>query len=477
MRGTRSTLQNLSLLTFGQVSSQLLNVWALVFLAGYLGAHWFGVVMIGVAFMGYALVAAEWGMFSLGIREISRLNEPQEILRYSRSHTGLLSMQALGVFGLGLLILSHLPFYRNDPWVFVLYLAMVLPQIFQHFWVAIGVERMALVGTGKFLRSLVYALAILFLLKPLANLENFPTHRWVPLFFMTAMLCENLVFAGIFRRWFGGFIWPALPRWEETRRRWQEALPIGASNVILRILLNIDLIMIGLLAEPATAGNYAAASRVIFLMVVAIEVLWNALLPRLSRLAKLDPAAYRRSFNLYLGFVIAGLLPIGVGGCLVGPDLMTMLYKGEFGEASGVFQNLAISYSFLALAMYLGNSLVARDRQRAYFWPLLVSAVVAVIGNAVWVPLHGAVGASWGMMTAHIILAVALGFINRFQFLPSLGVLVLLLIPGLGAMFWLVDYHSGWHVVLRIVAGGGAYLALVAFPLRWFLQRNQVSRR
>ena len=51
MRGTRGVLHNLSILTTGQVASQLLNVWALVFLADKLGAHWFGVVQIGVSVM------------------------------------------------------------------------------------------------------------------------------------------------------------------------------------------------------------------------------------------------------------------------------------------------------------------------------------------------------------------------------------------------------------------------------------------
>ena len=86
MRGNRGILENLGILTAGQVSAQLLNVWALVFLADRLGAHWFGVVQVGVAFMGYALVVAEGGMFAFGIREVSRLDDSRTVFDYAGRH-------------------------------------------------------------------------------------------------------------------------------------------------------------------------------------------------------------------------------------------------------------------------------------------------------------------------------------------------------------------------------------------------------
>ena len=468
MRGNKGVLHNLSILTAGQVASQLLNVWALIYLTHYLGAHWFGVVQIGVTFMAYALITAEWGMFSLGIREVSRLDEPTSILSYVRSHMGIMALQAVVVFAAGLVLLPHLPFYREDPWVFLLYLLAVLPQVFMLFWVAVGLERMAWVSLTRTALSLLYALFILLLLSPLEKLTGLVGHRLVPVLYLTAVLGSNLVIGIPLARWFGRVLLPALPSVAEFRRRGHEALPMGANIIVQRVLLNIDLLILGILATPSVVGGYAAAMRIIFLLMVVIEVLWNALLPRFSRLSKTDPAGFVRAFNMYLGFVLAGLLPVAMGGYLVGPDLMQELYKGQFPDSGGVFQVLAISYTMLAIGTFFGNTLVSEDRQRKYFQPLIISAAVAVIGNVLLIPRFGGVGASLGMACSHFVLFAILFFLLRKRFSRQLGTVVLSLLPALLVMSLVVVALDSWLVYLRIIAAGAAYLLMASWPLLRF---------
>jgi O-antigen/teichoic acid export membrane protein len=465
MRGTRGIIHNLGILSLGQVAAQLLNVWALVFLADRLGAHWFGVVQVGVAFLAYALTTAEWGMFSLGVREIARLDAPGVVLRYARAHTGLAALQALLVVAVGLLVLPHIPFLDGDPWVFWLYLLAVVPQVFQFTWIAVGLERIPWVSATKTLHSLAYAALVLLLLEPLTAGTRVPAQRWVPVLFLAAMMVANAFIGLAVRRWLGHAVLPTATTWSEARRRWRAAAPLGGSAVVMRVLRNIDLIVLGVLVTPAMAGNYAAASRMIFLLVVAIEVLWNALLPRLSRLAAGDPAGLRRSFNLYLGFVVAGLLPVAVGGNLTGPALVDLLYGGEYAQAGPVFRVLAVSYSCLAVAMFLGNTLVATDRQAAYFPPLVGAAIVSVTATSLLVPRFGIVGAAWGMLASHATLAVALVFINRGLFDRRLGWLLLSLVPAVTLMGLAVATTAAWPVLLRIVLGAAVYTALAGFTL------------
>lgn len=476
MRGNRGILHNLSVLTLGQVLSQLLNVWALVFLADHLGAHWFGVVQIGVTVMAYALIIGEWGMMSLGIREVSRLDDLPSVLAYTRTHLGLMTIQAVVVVGLGLAILPRLAFHAADPLVFTLYLLAVVPQVFMLSWVAVGVERMTWVGVTKTARAMSYALFVLLLLRPLHALTGLPAHQLVPLLFLGSMLSGNLVIGLPLARWFGGPLRPARPPLAEARRRWREAAPLGAGILVLRVLLNVDIVMLGLLSAPEVAGSYAAASRVIFLLVVAVEVVWAALLPRFSRLARQDPAAFVRSFNRYLGFVVAGLLPVAVGGVLVGPDLIALLYGDQFPAAGRVFQVLAASYTMLAVGTFLGNTLVSADRQAQYLPPVAASAVVAVAGNLLLIPRLGGLGASLGMVASHLLLVCSLAVIVRRQFRRPLARLILQIAAALAIMAAVVQLTTDWHVVARIVVGGATYLAAAVWPLRCLVQATQPDR-
>ncbi|PID80119.1 hypothetical protein CSA17_04475 [bacterium DOLJORAL78_65_58] len=470
MRGRQGVLYNLSVLSLGQVISQLANLAALLILADQLGAHWFGVVQIGVAFMSYALITAEWGMMSLGIREVSRLDEPDAILRYARQHTGLLALQAALVFGLGLLILPRLPFYSHAPLVFLLYLASVLPQVYTQNWIAVGLERMSWVGASRIVRSLVYC-GLILLLSFLDGKDGIQGAVWVPLSFLLAMLVSNLVVNFPVARWLGHFVHPHTVDWAEARRRWRETGTIGVNIIVLRLLFNIDILMLGSLAAPEVAGNYAAAARIIFLLVVAVEVLWAALLPRLSRLAKEPGPAFRRAFNLYFGLVAAILLPVAWGGFQLGDQIIAFVHRGQYPQAGPVFQVLAVSYSMLALATFLGNTLLSEDRQRLYSLPLLVASLVAVAGVRWLVPTHQEQGASWAMLAAHGVLLVCLLAINRDKLQRELGLFLLGLAPALLAMMAVLVFLPPVHLLFRIGAAVMVYGAAAALPARRFQAR------
>ncbi len=475
MRGTRGVLHNLSILTTGQVASQLLNVWALVFLADKLGAHWFGVVQIGVSVMAYCLITAEWGMMSLGTREVSRLNNLAEIKTYARTHLGIMSIQAVAVALLGIVLLPKLPFFREDPFIFMAYLLAVFPQIFMLSWVATGMERMTWVSAAKTGRSLFYALFVLLLWLPLQKWTGLPAQQLVPIMFISAMILGNLVIGIPLAQWFNG---PLLPAWSsksEVKRRWKESIPIGSTILVLRVLLNIDIIMLGVRSTATEAGNYAAASRIVFLIVVIVEILWSALLPRLSRLHKLTPEKFDGSFNLYLGFVLAGLIPFALGGVLLGPDLIQFIYKDKFPDAAVVFRILAVSYSMLAIGTFLGNTLVSENRQKSYLPPVILSAMVALTATFFLIPLYGSYGASLGMLASHLILLVLLIITLRKRFHRLLGQILLLITPALLFMVAVVVWSEPIHVVYRIILGALVFIFSAAWPLIRFKKKIQAE--
>jgi len=466
-------MYNLSILSVGQVVSQLANMAALIYLADYLGAHWFGIVQLGVAFMSYALITAEWGMMSLGIREVSRESDPERIFSYSREHTGLLAVQAGVVFVAGLVLLPQMPFYEHAPLIFLLYLATVFPQIYMQNWVAVGLERMAWVGASRIVRSLVYAFLVIFILRHLDGVRVQPAAHWVPAIFLMAMVISNLVVNIPLAKWFGRFVHPTLPAWSESKRRWSETGTIGANILVLRVLFNVDIILLGMLAIPEVVGNYAAASRIMFLLVVAVEVLWAALLPRLSRLAKESPEDFLRSFNLYFGLVAVLLFPVALGGYLLGEDFIAFVYKGKFSDAGPIFQVLAISYSMLALGTFLGNTLLAEDRQRWYFLPLIGSSVTAITGVLFLVPDHLGQGASWAMCVAHGLLLFVLLIINFGKFNTKLIRVLVSVVPALVAMAVVVLSLPSIHIILRMLAAASTYLLLAAWPILRF--KNQTK--
>ncbi len=450
----------------------LLSVVALVYIARTVGPHWFGVLQLGVAFSAYALIVAEWGMCTLGVREVARLDSGRAVLRYAQVHVGLMAALAVLVLVLGILVLPLFPFFATDRWVFLLYLAAVLPQFLTLDWVGIGLERMTWVGVAKMSRSLFYALLVLLLLSRVDGLAGWPAFRWVPVMFLLSFCGSTALMAGRVRGWLGRWVWPRYCGWPEWSRRLAATGPIGAAHLTMRVLLNIDVVILGLLAAPAVVGSYAAAAKIIFVLLVAVEVLWRALLPRLARLWQESPAEFRRLYNLYLGLAVAVSVPVAAGGLLLGGRLMQLVYGDRYPGAGDIFQVLSLSYVILAVGQFFGYGLIASDRQRDYFGPLLTSAVAAVVATFGFVPRFGGVGASYGMLTSHTLLLLAAGWVCRRLLDRRLGQPLLGAGAGAGAMVAVVLLLPEWSLAAVIPAAVIAYL-LPAGPIVLAWARRQ----
>ncbi|MBK7701898.1 MAG: hypothetical protein IPI34_02875 [bacterium] len=176
-----------------------------------------------------------------------------------------------------------------------------------------------------------------------------------------------------------------------------------------RVLFNIDLVVLGLLATPVEAGRYAAASRLAFVLVTVTESSLGAVLPRLAKLRLKGLPVYRRGVRRAAAGAGLALATLAAAGALFGGPLVRRLFGEAFAGSASVFAVLAVGYAALALALLLHESLVAEDRQAAGLPPLATGAALAAAGAVIAAPLGGAVGVAWAMAVSHLAYAAWLG--------------------------------------------------------------------
>ena len=462
--GQRAVMRDIGVLGVAQAVTMLLNLVALVHIARTVGDTWFGVLQWGVAFSAYALIVAEWGLGTLAVREISRLDAIAAVRAFARSQLGLMLTMGGAVMLVGAVLLPLFPLFGTDPVILLVYLATIVPFALSLDWVGIGLQRLTTVSVVKTLRSLLYALAVLLLLRTLDGVGGWPAARWVPVFFWLAWIAAAIAMASAVRGWLGGWI---RPRWgpaSEWSWRLRATAPIGAGALTLRVLLNIDVMLLGFLAAPAVVGNYAAAAKVVFVLPIAVEVVWKALLPRLSMAWSESPELSRRRFSFYLGLVLLVLVPLAVGGVLLGEDLMTLLYGDRFPGAGTVCRILSVSYVALAVGQFFGNGLIASDRQARYFPPLAVAAGVALVAVTVLAARLGGAGAAWGMLAAHGLLAASTAAVARDLMAPTLRRPLVAAVLGALVMALALTWAPAWHLLARVALAIAVY-GVVASPL------------
>jgi hypothetical protein len=260
-RRDRRLVFNLGVLGLSQVATQLLNLAALVLVARLLGVEGFGLVQVGVAVSAYALLTADMGLLPLGIREVARMNDTGAVGGYLRIHLGLLGTLALGVMAVAALVLPLAPFYAAAPPVFLLYAAFVFPQVYMLDWLTTGLQQLKWTGAYGVIRSALYAGCVVLVLPHVgsAGLERI---TWVPLLYVLSFFVADVVLAWhVARSLSPGVLRPRLGPVSAWRHRLGEAAPIGTALIVMRVLLNVDVLILGILTDAPTVGVYAAASK------------------------------------------------------------------------------------------------------------------------------------------------------------------------------------------------------------------------
>lgn len=458
-------LFNMGVLGASQIATQLLNLASLVLAARILGVAGFGLIQVGVVVSAYALLLAEMGLMSLGIRDVARLPDETRIRAYVRVHLGLLAVLSFGVFALALSVLPHAPFFANAPAVFLLYAAFVFPQVYMLDWVSTGIQNMKWTGFFWVSRSLLYAACVITLLPHADGWFGLPQLTWVPLFYLLAFVVADLLLLARVRGLLGGgSLRPQFGPRPQWRARLAEAGPIGMSMVVMRILMNVDILLLGLFETPESVGLYAAASKIVIVLIVASNVAWKVLLPRLSQVWTQSRAEFRRQLTRFAALAFVSLLPVAVGGLRLGARFIDAVYDERFRAAGAVFELLAVAYPVLALGIFFGNGLIASNRQRAYFPCVLAAAVTTVLLNLLLIPRHGPLGAAWAAVAAATLLAASTGWQLRRDLerglVRSVGVAML------GGLFMAVvlRFTGELPLPLLIVEGAVCYGA-ITLPL------------
>jgi len=392
----KKLIKEISILTATQAAGQILNLVAIVFLARFLGESDFGMLQVCVAVMAYALIVSEFGLFAVGSRTVARLSDLKELREYVKNQLGLMMLLAVLVIFLCWIGLRFVELGNIDKTVFLLYLATVLPQAAMLDWFGIAMGKGLSVGISRLVKAVIYLLLIIIILPINSNL------LLVPIFLIISMISGNIVMLVQSWRWLDWFPKPGFNDFITSKNLLSQTAPIGAANLVQRVLFNFDIVIIGFIATTADAGVYAVAAKLLFVLIVAAETALSAVLPKLSSLWQDDKIEFSLAVKKYLKFLLLILLPIPIAGAIFAKPIITIVYGQQYLDAIPIFRVLSFAYPILTIVLFAGTVLVASDRQKSWFVVTFIGAMIAIITLFALIPAIGVIGAAWAMLIAYI---------------------------------------------------------------------------
>ncbi len=196
----------------------------------------------------------------------------------------------------------------------------------------------------------------------------------------------------------------------ETRRWWYAAsIPIMMTTLVNMLMVDVDIVMIGLLLGDADVGIYRPAVRGVALVNLANLAAVQTLGPMLARaLARKDTAQAQKLLGQAV-LVTAGLgLTICAGLVLAGRPFLA-LFGPEFVVAHTALMILVAGQAFAMLSGGAAALLIMLRQEKLVFWFNVITIALNVGLNSLLIPIWGIEGAA--LSTALSITFIKVAFV------------------------------------------------------------------
>lgn len=383
-------VKNILSLLLGGITSNLLNFFAVAYIARILGPKDFGKISFVLAIQSFFLVISQLGVDTIGIKEIARDNS---ILK---SYISNIVFIKLILFIISIILMGSIALFINKPadvkYLILLYGLTLFPLVFQTDWVFKGLEKMQYSVVIPVVKNLLFLGAVwLFITKTRQIL-------WIPLIQFSANLLPALLLLIIFFNLYGRFHFKL--DWDLVWEIFAQALPIGIYTLLVVVVNNADSVMLGFMRSEAEVGYYNAAYKLIWLLLGVIPVFFIAIFPLISKYYRTSLEKLQRLLNYAAKIMVTLTIPMAIGGAVLARPILNLVYGNQYANGVIVFQLLIWVVIVLSINTVYAWGLLGCDRQANCMKIVAIQAILNVSLNFMVIPVWGTVGAAIATLMA-----------------------------------------------------------------------------
>ena len=446
----KTIFKNTIWLSVAEIISSILLFFFTVFVAKYLGAEKYGQLAFALSIATLFAVLVDFGLGILTIREVARDKALANkylssifTLRVLLSVVFLILMFFVGLLsGKGslvvcLVVLTSLYMVFN-------HLMQACNAIFRAF------ERMKYEAIGKCIFSLILFGGGLAIIWKEFDLIFF---GWV---YAIAMLIAMLYSLLVVRKYFTKIRFSFdIGFWKYLIK---ESWPFALSLIFISVYYFMDTVMLGFMGQDREVGWYNAGYKIVFFVLLFSNVLASVIFPVISKLYKESLDRLKIFLTNFSKLMVLFAVPLGIGGVLLGPRILNLIFGEEYMGGALAFQILLWSASIIYISIVYGNSLQACDRQRIYVKGVGIGALVNVILNLILIPLYSLNGAAVATVLAE--LAVLVYMYIKLNQLVKVNFMAYLIKPIIasGVMGIVLYAIQDLNVILSILIGVFVYV-------------------
>lgn len=457
---TAKIAYNTAISTIGKIIGVALSLISIGFIARYLGQEGFGSYSLILAFLSIFNVLADFGLYSLMVREISRPNADEKKI-------------ASNIFSLRVVILIiSLGIAFGAVWFFpyphivkigvgigaiaflLLSASQALMGIFQKY---LHTDRPALAEVIG--RGVQLCLVIIFI------------HFNLGLIAILLALIAGCFFIFILNIYFARKYIPVRLSFDfyYWKKLIKTAFPIAVSIVLTLIYFKIDSVFLSLgiinrsSASPISdVGVYNIAYKVLEGLIFFPSMFVGLIMPLLSKHAFRDQKKFKQVFQKGLDTLLIFIVPVIIGLFLLASPIAVLIGGKEFIASGSVLKILSFAIGIIFLGSLFGQTIVALNKQKIGAWIFFAGMVFNIVANLIFIPKYSYLGAAWTTVFTELLVTVLMLILiwKTISYFPSFKIIFKALFAGI-TMGAVIYYFQTLNLLFLVLLGIIVYLCVL----------------
>lgn len=249
-------------------------------------------------------------------------------------------------------------------------------------------------------------------------------------------------------------------------RMLKASFPLAVSTILVLIYFKMDTIFLSVIKGSVAVGIYTLPYKVMENLIFFPSMIVGLTMPLMSRTITEDRKQFESIIQRTLNFLLIAIVPITLGIFATSAKIILLLSnETEFNDSIPVLNILTLALVFIFLGALFSNVIIAVKEQKSLAYIYGCGAVFNVVSNLYFITHYSYFGAAFTTFATEFLVTMLMiwTMYKKINFLPSFA--SLLPVGAAGIVMYLVLISLSWMNIFYLVIIGAAVYIIAVYAL------------
>ncbi|PWM80291.1 MAG: sugar transporter [Clostridium sp.] len=181
-------------------------------------------------------------------------------------------------------------------------------------------------------------------------------------------------------------------------------LILFVNSIAITIYVNADITMLGMYYSDEVVGVYSFSSKIYNLLKMMINAIVVVTVPKMAALVECDTNKYKNYIQSISSGITIILLPVAIGLCCMSTSIITLAGGKQYQVGTSALRILSVAMIPAIYASITTNCvLIASGKEKYCLKATIISALINISMNFIFIPYIGLCGAAITTVIAEIV--------------------------------------------------------------------------